>query len=231
MVRTRPRPATPGQLLAYAARWTARFERIRAGSHRGEWATRAAKKTIGVALHGLAHGKCVYCESALGVTVDLEVDHYVAKTVAPRLAFEWSNLLPSCRLCNRPKLDHDHANALLKPDEEDPEPFFWIHPDTGKLEPHPALTAADRHRAEETIRLCDLQRGALCTRRIDTLNRVNRWLRQVGTIGRLDRGLLDDWEFLSNPACEYKFVVRHALDIDGRIELAEYDRQRFQRTS
>src|SRR5271156_84357 len=230
MVRTRARPGAPDQLLKYAARWTARFERIRAGSHGGDWATRAAKKTIGVALRGLAHGKCVYCESPLGVTVDLEVDHYVAKTVAPHLAFEWSNLLPACRLCNRPKLDHDHANALLKPDEEDPEPFFWIHPDTGKLEPHPALNVPDRHRAEETIRLCNLQRAALCTRRIDILNRVHRWLQLLGTVGRLGPGLREEWEFLSNPACEYKFVVRHALELHSRKELAEFDRQRFQRT-
>jgi len=231
MVRTRLRPAAPSHLLRYAQRWTTRFERIRAGTQQGDWATRAAKKTIGLALNGLAHGKCVYCEGTLGVTVDLEVDHYVAKTVNPRVTFEWTNLLPSCRLCNRPKLDHDHANALLKPDEEDPEPFFWIHPDTGKLEPHPNLAEAGRRRAEEMIRLCDLQRAALCTRRIDTLGRVSRWLQHVATVRTLNPVLREEWEFLSNPACEYKFIVRQALERHGQSELAEFDRRRFQGTS
>jgi uncharacterized protein (TIGR02646 family) len=230
MVKTRPRPTAPDQLLANARRWTDRFESILNGSQKGEWATRSAKKTIGAALYSLAHGKCVYCESVLGVTVDLEVDHYVAKTIAPLLAFDWANLLPSCRLCNRPKLNHDHANALLKPDVEDPEPFFWIHPDTGKLEAHPALDAAGRHRADETIRLCDLQRPKLCARRVDALRRVNRWLQQVATAAMLNKTLREEWEFLSNPSSEYKFVLRHALELHGQTELADFDRRKFRDT-
>ncbi len=227
MVRTRSRPAPPGQLRANGTRWTARFEAILNGTKKGDWATRSAKKTIGLALRGLAHGKCVYCESVLGVTVDLEVDHYVAKTVNSALTFEWTNLLPSCRLCNRPKLDHDHSNALLKPDDEDPEPFFWIHPDTGRLEPHPTLSAPDRYRAEATIRLCDLQRAPICTRRIHMLGRTNRWLRQVAAAEALTSTLREEWTSLSNPASEYKFVLRHALALHGRDNLAQFDRERF----
>jgi uncharacterized protein (TIGR02646 family) len=227
MVRTRARAEPPPQLLRYATQWTTRFQMILNGARNGDWATRGAKKVIGAALQDLAHGKCVYCESGLGVTVDLEVDHYVAKTVNPALAFDWPNLLPACRLCNRPKLNHDHANSLLKPDIEDPEPFFWIHPDTGRLEPHPMLDAAGRHRSEQTIRLCDLQRPALCTRRIEMLGRVNRWLQQVAADG-LNPVLREDWESISSPGNEYKFVVRHALELHGQRELAEFDRQRFQ---
>jgi uncharacterized protein (TIGR02646 family) len=227
MVRTRARAAAPIELLANATRWTARFRAILDNNGRGDWATRKAKKVLGIALHEIAHGKCVYCESALGVTVDLEVDHYVAKTVNPNLAFEWTNLFPACRLCNRPKANHDHANSLLRPDTEDPEPFFWIHPDTGRLEPHPSLDGEGKRRAEETIRLCDLQRPALCTRRIEMLGRVNRWLQQIAAHG-LNRGLREDWESMSHPGSEYKFVLRHTLQLHGQTELAEFDRQRFQ---
>jgi hypothetical protein len=38
-----------------------------------------------------------------------------------------------------PKRRLINAGAVLKPDSEDPEPFFWIDPDTGKLEAHPSL--------------------------------------------------------------------------------------------
>jgi uncharacterized protein (TIGR02646 family) len=227
MVRTRSRPPAPDQLFAYAARWTARFERVRSGSQRGDWATATAKKTIGSALRGLAHGKCVYCEGPLEAQADLDIDHYVAKTVDPGLVFEWTNLLPSCRKCNRTKLDHDHANALLKPDIEDPEPFFWLHPDSGKLDPHPSLDAAARQRAEETIRLCDLQRPALCDQRIRMLGRVNRWLQLIVAQG-LNHVLRQEWESLVDPRSEYKFVLRHALELHGQRELAEFDRQQFQ---
>jgi uncharacterized protein (TIGR02646 family) len=60
----------------------------------------------------MAHGKCVYCESALEVTSYLEIDHYVAKTASRYMAFEWTNLLPGCRLCNDAKGEQDHNGAF-----------------------------------------------------------------------------------------------------------------------
>ena len=157
-----------------------------------DWATAHAKKVLRAALRGLAYGKCAFCESVLEVTAYLEIEHYVAKTVTPALAFEWSNLLPACRLCNNAKGEQDHQGMLLKPDAEDPEPYFWIHPDTGKLEPHPKLDEAQSRRANETIRLCDLQRPAFCTKRVEMLMRVLRWLSSAKPAG-------PEWEELSEP--------------------------------
>jgi len=193
-----------------------RYESIASGSSTGDWATQSAKKVLAVALRGLAHGKCVYCESALGVTTYLEIEHYVAKTVTPALAFEWTNLLPACRLCNNPKSEQDHKGALLKPDAVDPEPYFWIHPDTGKLEPHPKLDAAQSRRANETIRICDLQRPALCTKRVEMLMRALQ-------------ATASQWEELCDPRTEYKFVLRHVLETRGQHQIAEIDRVRFTR--
>jgi uncharacterized protein (TIGR02646 family) len=121
-------------------------------------------------------GSARTAKAPLDVTSYLEIDHYVAKTTRRDMAFEWTNLLPACRLCNNAKGEHDHQGALLKPDADYPEPYFWIHPDTGKLEPHPKLDGAQSHRANETIRLCALQRPALCTKRAEMLMRVLRWL-------------------------------------------------------
>jgi len=99
----------------------------------------------------------------------LEIEHYVAKTLRPDQAFEWTNLFPVCRLCNNSKGDIDHAGTLIKPDVDDPERMLWLHPDTGWLEPKPLLEIAGRQRVEKTIELCDLQRGTLCTKRIETM--------------------------------------------------------------
>ena len=154
----------------------------------------------------------------------MEIEHYVAKTVNSDMAFEWSNLLPACGLCNNAKGEHDHKGALLKPDAEDPEPYFWMHPDTGKLEPHPQLDEAQSERANETIRLCNLQRPALCAKRVAMLMTVLRWLSHA----ELARA---EWEELSSPSQEYKFVLRHTLEIRGQHGLAEYDRQRFRRAA
>ena len=220
MIHTPRRTSAPIGLLRHEQRWTARFARICAGEYTGDWATRRAKKVIRDSLLTITHGKCIYCESTLGVTSELNVEHYIAKSVRPEISFEWTNLLPACRLCNGEKGEADHGGRLLKPDEEDPEPFFWIHPDTGKLEPHPALNSDQRHRAEETIRLCKLQRGALCTGRIDMMNRVSRWI---------SRGLkdMDEWDEFRRPTTEYKLVLRHVLKQKGLEVLADEDRRQF----
>lgn len=220
MVHTPRTSPPPPELIKHGKRWTSRFQAIASGSAKGDWATRSAKQVFAMALRGLAYGKCVYCESALEVTAYLEIEHYVAKTVTPALAFEWTDLLPACRLCNNAKGEHDHKGALLKPDAEDPEPYFWIHPDTGKLEPHPKLDEPQSHRANETIRLCDLQRPALCTQRVTMLKRVLRWLSSAELNGA-------EWEDLGDPRMEYKFVLRHLLETRGLHELAEFDRMRF----
>ncbi len=164
----------------------------------------------------------MFCESALELTSYLEIEHYEAKTVSPALAFEWTNLLPACRLCNNAKGEEDHNGTLLKPDAEDPEPYFWIHPDTGRLEPHPSLNPAQTHRAKETIRLCDLQRSMLCTKRVQMLTRVLRWLSSSELTGQ-------EWEELSSPSQEYKLVLRYALELRGQHALAQYDRDNFRR--
>lgn len=227
MVHTPRTASSPAQLIKHGKKWTNRFRAY----HR-----RTREKGLGHArgqagsaerLARLGHGKCVYCESALEVTDYFEVEHYVAKSVAPDLAFEWTNFLPACRRCNNAKGEQDHRDALLKPDDEDPEPYFWIHPDTGKLEPHPKLDETQAHRARETIRLCDLQRKQLCEKRYETLKRAGRWLLQVSDAGRPDDALREEWDALSSPRMEYKLVLRHVLETRGQHELAEFDRARF----
>lgn len=222
MVHTPRTLPPPPQLIQHGKRWTIRFQDALDAGRPGDWATSHAKSLLRAALRNLAYGKCVYCESALEVTAYLEIEHYIAKTVSPVLAFEWTNLLPACRLCNNAKAEYDHKGALLKPDDDDPEPYFWIHPDTGRLEPHPRLNEAQSHRANETIRLCGLQRPALCTKRVDMLSRVLAWL-PIQTAS--------EWKALSDPRTEYKFVLRHLLEMRGLSILADYDRARFRRAS
>jgi len=74
--------------------------------------------SVKTALDGLFHRKCAYCESYLLGTQAGDVEHYRPKgKVAVRdatgktvfkpgyywLAADWSNLLPSCADCNRPR--------------------------------------------------------------------------------------------------------------------------------
>ena len=108
MVHTPRLTAAPTTLVRNQQRWTARFARICAGECTGDWATAAAKRAIRESLLTITHRKCIYCESALGVTSELNIEHYLAKTLRPEIAFEWTNLLPACRICNGEKGETDH---------------------------------------------------------------------------------------------------------------------------
>lgn len=125
----------------------------------------------------------------------------------------------------------DHGNVLLKPDVEDPEPFFWIHPDTGRLQPHPRSDAAHEHRAVRTIEICNLQRPALCTKRAEMLSRVGRWLELLQGALKESSVVTKEWEFLSAPTTEYKFVVRHFLRLHGHDSLSAHDKSLFEATT
>lgn len=110
----------PPALAAKAAVWTQRWIQIHAGQRDGDWATKAAKDILRDELHKLACGKCAFCESVLGLTSYKEIEHYWPKTLRPNAAFDWTNLLPVCRVCNGEKQDTDHRGSLIKPDDEDP---------------------------------------------------------------------------------------------------------------
>ncbi len=229
MVRLRRCPP-PSGLVRYGALWTQRWLAIRSGSQDGDWATQRAKEILSGELRRLTFGKCAFCEGLLGVTAYLEIEHYVAKTLDPAIAFQWENLFPICRLCNSAKSNTDHAGALLRPDVEDPESMLWLNPDNGELQPKPFLDVTDRSRIEQTIELCGLQRGPLCTKRINTMSSAIRWVERLAARnGQLDAHLREEWNHMKDPATEYKFVIRHVLEIKGQPALAAFDRLKFER--
>jgi uncharacterized protein (TIGR02646 family) len=227
MVRLR-RGAAPALLLEHRARWTHRWLDVHTGVRRALWAPVSVRKLLSNELRKLTFGKCAFCEGLLEVTSYLEIEHYVAKTVSPEQAFEWSNLFPICRLCNSHKGDFDHGGMLLKPDVDDPESMLWLHPGTGELQPKAGLEDAVRQRVERTLKLCDLQRGSLCTKRIETMKFAIRWLERLSRRrGRLDRPLREEWDHLTDPRTEFKFVIRHVFKTRGNPRLAELDRSKF----
>src|SRR5579862_5891024 len=127
MIRLRRGPP-PQPLVRHGAKWAARWLAIHRGEKTGDWATPKAKRLLGDELQRLTHGKCAFCESLLGVTSYLEVEHYTPKTVDPAHVFAWDNLFPVCRYCNGAKGDIDHNGMLLKPDVEDPQDLLWLNP-------------------------------------------------------------------------------------------------------
>jgi uncharacterized protein (TIGR02646 family) len=225
MVRTRRRSRAPAALVQNRLAWTASF--VASGEGR-DWATQKAKKALKAPLLALTWGKCAFCEGRLGAQAYAQIEHYVSRRVDPQRAFEWENLLPVCQICNATKGHEDHKGRLLKPDAEDPEPFFWIGPE-GDITPHPALTGASALRAAETIRLCGLNRPQLRENRQRVADFVRRWLaRTSGLVDGLDKLAQEEWDELSDPRYSHKIVVRHMLTLANAPELAAHDRKLFQ---
>lgn len=82
---------------------------------------------VKLALGQLFHGKCAYCESRYAGTQPMDVEHFRPKGGVtdvdaqgnpvlaegyPWLAARWTNLLPSCIDCNRPRIQHDALTGL-----------------------------------------------------------------------------------------------------------------------
>lgn len=93
-----------------------------------------ADPRVKAALEKLFHDKCAYCETPLAAASDWDVEHFrPKKAVAERqdhsgyywLAYEWTNLYPSCQHCNQSRKD--------RPRWGDPE----TGPAAGKLDQFP----------------------------------------------------------------------------------------------
>lgn len=93
----------------YGARlpWLAHYNSYTFNAYRG--------RDVKIALRQLAGGNCAYCESKIGAVGAREVEHYRPKGGIEGfgahpgywwLAHSWTNLLPTCRDCNKSLRQH-----------------------------------------------------------------------------------------------------------------------------
>ncbi len=107
-----------GQPIEPDAQWFAEAEPqtlVAKSEGAAHQATKLYRETpVKVALEKLFYDKCAYCESKMTATSDWNVEHFRPKgRVAERgdhpgyywLAYEWTNLYPSCQHCNQRRKD------------------------------------------------------------------------------------------------------------------------------
>jgi uncharacterized protein (TIGR02646 family) len=101
---------------------------------------------------------CAYCEGTLGIQ---HIEHFRRRHDFPHLTFEWNNLYWSCYQedsCGRNK-DHRagefDVDDLIDPCIDDPDVFFRFRAD-GTISIRPGLQDHQKHRAEETLRVFNL---------------------------------------------------------------------------
>jgi uncharacterized protein (TIGR02646 family) len=126
--------------------------------------------------------RCAYCECDLDQHGQ-HIEHFRQRSRYPQGTFAWDNLFLSCRRsdsCGNHKDTcgpYNHTD-LIKPDIEDPEHFF-LFGQNGTINLRQGLNSQEAHRAEETLRIfnLDAQWGPL------------RQMRKVACIGYVETAI------------------------------------------
>jgi uncharacterized protein (TIGR02646 family) len=118
------------------------------------------KAEIRAGLELMQGRRCAYCEGSLDA-LGQHIDHFRRRHHSPELTFNWNNLYWSCYQpdsCGRYK-DHDawpyNVDDLIDPCVEDPDSFFRFRSD-GTISVRPGLSTLAKHKAEETLRVFNL---------------------------------------------------------------------------
>jgi uncharacterized protein (TIGR02646 family) len=122
--------------------------------------TQADKADIRTDLQQMQGRRCAYCEGPLD-TLGWHIEHFRTKHSFPHLTFAWPNLYCSCD--QKDSCGHYKDNGagpyvvddLIEPCIEDPDKYFRFRSD-GTISIRAGLTAGDKRRAEETLRVFNL---------------------------------------------------------------------------
>ncbi len=120
------------------------------------------KAEIWQELDAMQGPRCAYCEGDIS-NGQRHIEHFRQKGRDATVTFAWDNLFGSC---NREDSCGKHKDRspvyppeiLIKPDSEDPE-HYLVFDQHGGVSPRKNLSAADHHRATETIRIFNLDRA------------------------------------------------------------------------
>jgi uncharacterized protein (TIGR02646 family) len=128
--------------------------------HRWDDVTREDKAQIRQQLEHMQGRRCAYCEGSLDA-LGRHIEHFRRKGHFPHLTFAWCNLYWSCDQQDSCGHYKDHGagpydvNDLINPCVDTPDTFFRFRTD-GTINVRADLGAADKHKAEETLRVFNL---------------------------------------------------------------------------
>ena len=159
------------------------------------------------------HGNCGYCERQCDANGEHSgrqptLDHFRPRSRFPRLTYEWTNWIFSCRQCNveykQDKWpDQGYVDPCAAEAPEYPERYFDYDDDTGELIPKAGITVDARRKANRTIRDLGLNSINL---RVDRLNWID-WLKE-----RLAERPFAEWPALferyTEPSIEFGGITR-----------------------
>jgi len=133
------------------------------------------RQAIWEKLDAMQESRCAYCEARIGVG-NRHIEHFRQRSRFPQGTFDWNNLFGSClrkHTCGKHKDScgsYDHQ-ALIKPDDEDPEHFLVFAAD-GSVSVRKSLAPNEQMRASETIRIFNLDGVLAHIRRSEVIGYV-----------------------------------------------------------
>lgn len=174
------------------------------------------------ALVAMQGNRCAYCECEI-FQGERHIEHFRQRGRYPAGTFDWRNLFGSCNSldsCGKHKDtcgNYDPA-CLIKADDEEPDDFFVFVKD-GTIAAREGLNASARMRAEETLRIfnIDAKHGRLREMRRAAV--LGHWhtIEEVSEFAAIDPDNEYGWrEFLEAEVqnalgLPFSAVIRHAL--------------------
>lgn len=192
---------------------------------RDEWEA-ADKKQIQAHLEQMQGRRCAYCECSLDY-FGHHIEHFRRKNKDhfPALKFVWSNLFWSCQekdhcghYKDRPRAAAYDPAELIKPDDDEPDKYLYFH-SSGDVRPRPKLTPKEQRKAEETIRVFNLDCGTLQAARRRALDAYQRrdshYLDELMAADEATRKELISYEVLATSGDPHCTVIRHFFEKAG----------------
>lgn len=137
------------------------LQRYEHGKNRWGEVTDEERAEIWEKIDAMQGRRCAYCEAEISEG-KRHIEHFRQKAAHryPQGTFEWTNLFGSCdreESCGKHKdgCGTYHPADLIKPDVEDPE-YFLLFISDGTIAVRAGLSEPERRRAEETLRVFNL---------------------------------------------------------------------------
>ncbi|MGM0694045.1 MAG: retron Ec78 anti-phage system effector HNH endonuclease PtuB [Pseudomonadota bacterium] len=176
------------------------------------------KSEIWEKLEAMQGQRCAYCEDKLPEG-SRHIEHFRQQSRYPQGTFQWDNLFGSCEKqdsCGRRKDRTTYRDGdILKPDVDDPDDFLQFLAD-GRIVPRSDLSAVERHRAEETLRVLDLhhERGALRQMRWSAMQGYLRSVQDLKELAESDENMYFEYlqeELEAIAGQPFETAIRHLL--------------------
>lgn len=191
--------------------------RYRAGRHTWGDVASPDKTVIWERLDAMQSERCAYCEVDFRSPDQQHIEHFRKRRDSPQDTFAWVNLFGSCNSPGRcgkykDRTPHDPAD-LIKPDEDEPDEYlrFWAD---GRVTPRTALAGHQAHRAEETVRVFNLNHEPLRWMRYRVVQRYLVQADELAVWSELDQAEYEEYlcqELAAISGKEFETAIRHFL--------------------